>query len=225
MLVRRPQDGSEIAIHQEQHALLSGVLAAAWRPSLHPRLIAAITLHDAPWRSIDSGPRKDPQGGIIDFVSYPIAERLEFYTTGIDELEQVDPYVAYMVSLHYSSFAGMAKMTQFRAAESERRARLQPLLGRLAADVARDLKWLQFFDVLSLHLCLTGPDVPTENLPVWLRDDARWSTAPDGRRHALEWTNAHTSRIYPFPFEESLRVEVVGWRDGNRELVEIVLEP
>ena len=220
MLVRRPEDGSEIAIHQEQHALISGVLAAAWRPALDPRLIAAITLHDAPWRAVDATPRHE-QGRLVDFVSYPIDERLAFYTTGITELEAVDPYVAYMVSLHYSSFAGMAKLTEFRDAERVRRERLRPLLGELAAHTDEHLKWLQYFDVFSLHLCLTGPDVPKENLPVWLRDVSRWSTAPDGRERRFDWVGPTSLRVAPFPFEGPLEVAVSVSREGERDVLEL----
>ncbi len=204
---------------------MSGLLAAAWRPALDPRLIVAIAMHDTPWRAIDAVARRRADGTIVDFVSYPIEERLAFYATGITELEAVDAYVATMVSLHYSSFAGVAGIESFVSAEQARRERLAPLIGTRVERIADDLRWLQFFDVLSLHVCLTGPDVPDEHLPPWLRNVSGWAKGADGRPFDLAWLDASTLSFSPHPFDGPLKFEIESHTRDGRTARQITIVP
>lgn len=200
MLVRRTEAGALHCVHQEQHALLSGALAACCDANLAGELVSVITLHDNPWRRADAEPRFDAEDGIVDFIGYPQRERLAFYQSGISELEDVDPYVAYMVSLHYTSFAGTRELEQFQTEERTRRERLRPSVHQSDAVLQKHLEWVRFFDILSIHLCLTGPTVDSATVPHWLRDPSDWSSTPDGRTFDIEWRDDNTLSISPWFF-------------------------
>src|SRR5690554_6068293 len=108
MLIRPTIDQSFECIPQEQHALISGVLAGAWAPSrLDPLWVHMICMHDTPWRPADIAPQWNPERGLPhDFITYPMDEKIAHYRSGIDALELVHPWLALMVSRHYSAFAG-----------------------------------------------------------------------------------------------------------------------
>lgn len=206
MLIRHTTDETFEVTPQEHHAMLSGMLAQAWAQChLHPALSSAITLHDAPWRDVDAEPLFNPETGLPhDFIDYPMDEKISFYRRGIDHLERVHPYVAYMVSLHYTTFAGTKGVERLQAPERERRERLEARLDEsFASGAERALEWVKFFDVFSLHLCLTGPRAVDEAIPRWLRDSSAWSTAPDGTDLTLGWSDARTLEVSPWPFDKA----------------------
>jgi hypothetical protein len=203
MLIRTTTDGTHECMTQEHHALLSGVLAGAWLPTRLPALLVqAIGLHDNPWRPVDAEPTFDPEAGLPhDFLGYPKAEKLDFYRRGIDQLEEVHPYVAYVVSRHYTTFAGTKDAEALTEPEAERRERLaerirRPLLDE--ADVA--LEWVKYFDILSLYICLDGPRATEDSVPPWLEDPTDWAEAPDGTELEFEWRDDRTLAIEPWPF-------------------------
>ena len=206
MLIRQRTDGQFEVITQEHHALLSGMLAQAWAQChLHPVLVAAITMHDAPWRDVDAEPRFNPETGLPhDFIDYPMDDKIAFYRRGIDRLERIHPYAAYMVSLHYTTFAGTRDVERLQAPERERRDRLETMLeGAFVSGAERALEWVKFFDVLSLHLCLTGPAADPEGIPRWLGDSSSWSTAPDGTALEVAWRDESTLAVTPWPFDKA----------------------
>ena len=204
MLVRRRKDGRRECIHQEHHGLISALLGGLWDRSFGTRLMVAIALHDNPWREADRVPLFDDETeDIVDFVQLPTARRLPFYQSGIDALEDVDPYVAYLTSRHYTAFKGTEQHVDFQAEERERRERLRRRLTRTSlAHEDDDLAWLQFFDVLSLYLCLTGPDVDEGTLPGWLAATDRWSTTPRGRTIGLSWRSRDVLELDPWPLRD-----------------------
>lgn len=218
MLIRKTKDGGHECVSQEQHALQSGVLAAAWKPTrLPPLLVMTIGLHDTPWRDADRQPLVDEATGMPhDFLNYPTAEKLALYRAGIDALEEVHPWVAYMVSRHYTTFAGTVNLAELQATETARRTRLEQLLpDELLASSDEALAWIKFFDVFSLHLCLTGPAADESAIPGWLRDSSKWSTAPDGTTLALEWRDDATLAVDPWPFHEDPNISLYVRRLGR----------
>ena len=97
------------------------------------------------------------------------ADKFEAARVGISRLERLHPYAAHLVSLHYASF--QAAPLEFRRLEARRRRSLMvELADRFPGQdrVERDLALLQFFDLLSLYVCLTPPDASQEARPTWL---------------------------------------------------------
>ena len=203
MLIRPTTDATFECLSQEQHALLSGVLAGAWTPSrLDPMLVQIIGLHDTPWRAHDRTPELDPDAGLPhDFISYPMGPKIEMYREGIDQLEALHPYAAYLVSRHYTTFAGTRDAAELTEPEAERRRRLEDELADDLVEAAdEDLGWIKFFDIFSLHLCLTGPGADPESIPRWLQDPTGWATAPDETELEIAWSDDATLTVDPWPF-------------------------
>lgn len=199
MLIRPTLEGTFECIYQEHHALLSGVLAGAWAPTpIDSRLLQIIGLHDTPWRSSDAAPHFNARTGLPhDFISYPDVEKYAFYSSGTDDLERVDPLAAYLVSRRYAGFADPGRSPQFCEGESERQRRLLPLLSaEEQATIERDLSWIDFFDIFSLYLCLSGPGARQEAIPSWVTIPK----APDASELAFSWGDDLTLRLSPWPF-------------------------
>ncbi len=203
MLVRPTIDDTFECITQEHHALVSGLLASAWLPTrLPPLLVQVIGWHDNPWRPIDRDPDYHPDTGLPhDFVSYPMELKLECYREGLDDLESVHPWMAYMISRHYTAFAGTRELEEFNEHEARRRERLADRIAPELIDYADEaLEWVQFFDVLSLYLGLAGPRSTPDALPRWLEDPNDWSLAPDETELELTWEDDATLAVEPWPF-------------------------
>jgi hypothetical protein len=203
MLVRRRQSGGAECIMQAHHALLSGVLAAAWGPTrLDPLLVQAIGLHDDPWRDVDTSPSLNRgTGWPHDFLTVPLADKVQFYREGIDRLESVHPFVAYLVSRHYTTFAGTHDVDELVDPEAKRQERLE---SRLSPDRARradrSLEWMKYFDVWSLYLCLAGPLGEADSVPSWLAATDKWLQAPDGTEVSVVWRDDTMLEVEPFVF-------------------------
>lgn len=215
MLVQRLNNSLRL-ITQEQHALVSGMLAHAWRgvtaktTALHGLLVQTVGLHDNPWRSADEKPRLNTATGEPhDFVSVPIGDKLLLYGGGIDQLERVHPYTALLVSLHYSTFAGTIGSQTLQTQEANRRERLKPLLpASLQSEERwqRDLKFLKLFDNLSLFFCLTPPFVDPETVPRWI-DPSLWAQDPEtGAPLSLDWLSEQRVSLNPFPFASAINL-------------------
>ena len=216
MLVQRRTDGIR-CITQHDHGLASGVFADHWsgldgdRTEFSEGFIRACALHDMLWVDADRQPLWNCSTGCPhDFIDYPGAARLLLYENGLSVLEADEPDLAYWVSLHYSAFTGMRQVQRFQASEAARRARLTARLGLTAeveAERAELLRYLQFFDLFSLFVCLTPPSALTAELPPWIRPDGVGRT-PSGVHFALTWVSDSALVCAPSPFVEPVSVRV-----------------
>jgi hypothetical protein len=203
MLIRPTNDQTFECVTQEHHAVISGVLAAAWQASqLDPLWVQAIGLHDNPWRASDAHPSFNDERGLPhDFITFPMDQKIALYRTGLDQLEEVHPFVAHLVSRHYTTFSGTRDNEELNGPERARRERLEALIDPMRLEASDDaLAWVKFFDIFSLHLCLTGPRAIQKSTPRWLTDPDKWSTAPDGTEFRLRWTDDATLSVAPWPF-------------------------
>lgn len=210
MLIRTTHNQTFECIPQEQHALISGMLAHAWAPTrLGPLWVQAIALHDTAWRPADAAPTFNPATGLPhDFIDYPTGAKVALYEAGIQTLEGIHPWVATLVSLHYTTFSGTRDIEDLQAHERARRARLAPQIAQeLRAMNDGALRWIKFFDILSLYICLTGPDAAPDSIPRWLRDPDKWAHAPDATQLTLRWQDDHTLALGTWPFTtDSMRL-------------------
>jgi hypothetical protein len=245
MLIRHRTDGSFECITQEHHALISGLLATEWAPTrLDPLLIQTIGLHDNPWREADTAPAYDPETGLpYDFLSYPTPRKLVMYDTGLSALEALHPWTAYIVSRHYTTFAGTRDIDEFTAQEQTRRERLAEQISETRlADSDDALAWVKFFDVASLYLCLGGPKASDDSVPAWLEDPSTWNEAPDGTEVEWNWYDDGSVGLRPWPFARAeLTVDIhhrrldgpvdnpeaLGstWTDASRGVRQVTFKP
>ncbi|MDG2380540.1 MAG: DUF3891 family protein [Pirellulaceae bacterium] len=192
MIRRSTADGSDwLLIHQVDHARLSAGFAACWQAMVdfgswqdREALLAAILHHDDGWRECDLQSNGDPESGAPRaFNEMAIAESNAIWTESILSAAAMGPLTAYIVAQHFLRMRQLftpedtsdstCKFVERFEAESERwlrrwtfeRGKAEP--DRALADLAVD--YLQFFDKLSLLLCLnrmavqlsqpSGPDL------------------------------------------------------------------
>jgi hypothetical protein len=210
------REGSIRLVRQNDHALLSGRLAAQWigdgdtPPDFDT--VLAIALHDLSWADADREPRFDPDtGGVVDFTSWSDPDREPLQTAGLDLVERVSPFAALLGSLHYERFLDPDEFPDFAAGEKRRQQRLGKECGLAPDDprVEAGRRLLRHLDVLSLLICLTGPG--TTDAPGWLTPE-RVGVRPDGERYDPRWTDEGTLVCDPFPFAGRFTV-AYPWRE------------
>jgi hypothetical protein len=227
-------DGQLLLIRQMDHQVLAGVLAEAWgndrfaRPEPFGPLVRAAHKHDNGWHDWELAPKVDPATRQpYQFTDVPVQEHLTFYRRAIDELAARDPEAGLLVNLHCQGFHnqrfGTMPEAVMRAHPPEQEAAVkrfmiglqsqQRELGR-RVQVDTPALWaqyelLQFFDRLSLYLCMPPP-TPTQIGPV--------PVAAGGDLLTLRLSpSGQDVHVDPWPFEgPSLDVWVVARRVPDR---------
>ncbi|MBM7552261.1 DUF3891 family protein [Thalassobacillus pellis] len=206
---------------QHDHALGSGVLVDNWkqdfliRSKLREEADWAVAQHDRAWIPLDKRPiwneKKDRP---YSFIDYPLQEKLDAYTRGIDSIAKESSYAAMLCSLHYSSFfPADTKDSTIQAFLDHEKERREKLSEKLTIDVPKDLydrhfRRLQFCDDLSLYICMQEPGVSKEKELSWFKNGFRQSFdfAPDGMM--AHWLDSETVSVQPFPFERIFELNV-----------------
>lgn len=234
MLVQFRRDGRLRLFRQHHHALLAGELASTWsgigrEPAPLPfDLVLAVGLHDLSWRELDRVPTWNGETGRpAAFHELPVDEKVAAYLDGLDTVERIHPYSALLGSLHYTSFPDVRDVASLQEPEAKRQERLREELRLGEAEESRldrHLAYLQFFDALSIFLCLSPPSATTEGQPRWV-DEVRHLDTPEGEHVHLTWWDDDVIHVDPFPFRESLEVslpyrEIEGSVDGAEALAE-----
>jgi Protein of unknown function (DUF3891) len=228
-------DGHLLLVRQTDHQVLSGLLADAWgnerfaRPQPFAPLVRAAYEHDNGWHAWEQAPKVDPATRRpYQFTDVPLEEHLAFYRQGIDELATRDPHAGLLVNLHCQGFHNQRFGTMPEAVmtphPAEREAALKRFMcslqtherelgRRISVDTATlwaQYELLQFFDRLSLYLCMP-PQKPRELGPVPVGSGGdlltlRLTPADEGAVRIAEW-----------PFRSpSLSVRVSARRIPNR---------
>jgi len=217
MLVQARFDGRLRLFRQHDHALLSGELAMSWvgierEPHLLPfDLVLATALHDFAWSDLDRTPTLDPESGRPHaFNTLPLEPKLEAYARGLDQMERLSAYSAFLASLHYTSFLETESAGAFQDAEAERRRRLGSAMdveARSDEQLLEELAYLQLFDNLSIFLCLSPPSVDDGEQHGWV-DDLRHLNSPNGSILHFTWLDEDLLHVDPFPFRAALPLQL-----------------
>jgi hypothetical protein len=114
---------------------------------LDPKVVTAISLHDAGWPLHDDDPTLNPHGQPIDVFESTRPIALKVWTASSERAEAVDPYAGLLVSFHGLALSVFAMsrarpnspdvaaiqdkfaFNQFQHAEVERQERLRKILG------------------------------------------------------------------------------------------------
>jgi len=188
-MIRRPSIGPAgasrwVLIAQIEHARIAGELAEQWGNGDFPplswrdELLPAIFHHDHGWSEWDAAPEVDPASGVpFDFTEMPLGEALVIWRKSIAVAGRFGPLAAYVVSAHFAALLRRGAESnehppawENQAAEylTEQDALQAAWMaewrrggeGRDAAAAAVALRWLQFFDGLSLWLCCRERSAP-----------------------------------------------------------------
>lgn len=103
------KDDQLLLVTQEDHAVLSGELAAHWGNDIfepvqpHESMLTAARQHDVGWLEPDSVPLLDhTTGKPVHVTDVDLTAHQRFYAKGVAEVSAFDPYAGLVVSLHWT---------------------------------------------------------------------------------------------------------------------------
>lgn len=158
-------DGGLRLITQEDHAWLTGDLAARWSaPSPHQSaFVAAARVHDNGWREYDAAPEVDDAGTPRSFGAMRAAPYAEIWRRGIARAAALDPVIGLLVGLHgVRFFDGDDRREVIRAVHADETARIAAVLAdlgmggtaeELPAHIAELRDRTGLLDLVSLIAC------------------------------------------------------------------------
>jgi hypothetical protein len=220
-----------VMVAQHDHAMVSRDAAQCWRDEYFfgidkkDSVVLAVREHDRCWIEPDEEPLWNEQTQQpYSFMDYPGSPKLSFYTKGIDEIVQMDPYAGLLCSLHYASFLKDATSTIGMNFWNEEKQRQQALLKELGIHKDETLSFhlnlLKFCDNLSLYICLNDPGTPKAQEHYFYRDGfpQKFSFTNNESIHA-EWLGQKTVSLSLSPFKNHLHVRLP-YKAVDKELIE-----
>lgn len=210
-----------LLISQVEHARLAAQLAHPWRQgdlpkfAFRPSLLAAIEHHDDGWRDWERHPGVDAASGLPrNFTEMPLPDSLDIWRQSIARCALIDHFAGWLVSGHFSALVQMVaplhaqdeSWQSLANAFSTEQAQLRHTWQTAAypdqttwpVAAAQGLRWLQFFDQLSLWFCCAE------------RTDPESLTPPAGPAIRLSPTSTHSIRVEPWPWQtDALRLETI----------------
>ncbi|MFW5434991.1 DUF3891 family protein [Paenibacillus apiarius] len=213
-MIIRTHEQEFILIKQHDHGFLSGEMARHFNPQLlestvriEDAVLAAYE-HDRSWIGLDKTPIwHDAEQAPYTFMDFPLALKLAFYRSGLDEIEAMNPYASLLCSMHFASFFHLEEQQEvvgFLRKERERQKRLREQIGELPEELIQSqFRLLQFCDDLSLFVCLNEPGASKEDEFPWYQEGFERTEPfnPDtGKPLVAKWVNEKEIRVAPFPF-------------------------
>ncbi|HEK9099499.1 DUF3891 family protein [Bacillus pfraonensis] len=221
MIIRTNPD-EIILIRQHDHGFLAGEFAKNFRKDVFEDktylkgCIDAIYEHDRGWIGLDKTPIwNDVKGIPYTFMDCPSSLRFVFYTLGLNEIENENPYGAILCSKHFISFPlnqEDKEMVNFYKQELDRQKKfLKTLTKERHAMFDKHYKLLKFCDELSLYACMNEPGV-TKKEEIDLFKEGFEGTeifnAVTNKPLTAEWIDKEKIRITPFLFESECKTHV-----------------
>ena len=217
MIVRDSAAGGALMITQNDHALLSGFIAAHWgnetfeRPSPYGSVVRAASFHDRGWIDYETSPRLFGASRPPNYRDVPTdAAQLRAFKWASDWLGGIDPYAGLLSAKHRSGLysnrydviaeppltrrgALPETLRSFVAASEDEQADRQAAYSQ--DQVMTNYRLLQVWDLMSLHLC--GSDAPGA-----IRiGPAPLNYAGEAAVLSLRPVAARTFAVTPYPFD------------------------
>lgn len=198
MIIRERID-SFVMIDQHHHASISGELFEqiasyfSLRTLPHYEAIRyAIYYHDVGWNPFDASPLwNDAKQEPLSFISYPNTIKSVLYQYGVDYVQANNLYAALLCSEHYVRFLANddeAHSKHFVQHEQKRQATIKKSLKNYnEQDLLAHYELLQFFDNLSLYVCLHEPGASKENTHFFFKKGIALPTLFGGGTLQLAW--------------------------------------
>lgn len=227
-LIIRERKKDFIFIEQHHHATISGKLYTFLKDEYVPQspwgkaIEYAINHHDRGWIPFDQTPFwNDKEQVPYDFTHFPAAPKTVLYKTGIDQVEEYSAYAALLCSKHYSLFMERhsdSYSKKFVEEERERRQRIITSVPDFDEEMFADhYKILQFFDNLSLFICLNEPG--RNEHPYFLKG-IPLPASFGGNTLQLHWTSAEEIQLYPKIFHSKVRLELQQKRMIKKDILQ-----
>ncbi|MGU3369439.1 DUF3891 family protein [Bacillus mycoides] len=222
MIFREKNEKESILIRQHDHGFLAGEIASNMKEDFFinqeylMETIDAIYEHDRGWIELDKVPiLNDAKNIPYTFMDCPSSLRFVFYTIGLNEIENSNPYGALLCSKHFLSFSlneEDEEMMSFYKNELERQKRiLKTLTKEQYAMFDKHYRLLKFCDELSLYVCMNKPGVKKKDEIDLFKDGFEGTemfNSKEDKPIQAEWVDEETIRITPFPFKTEFHTYV-----------------
>lgn len=234
MIFREKDEKESILIRQHDHGFLAGEIAKHIKEGFFEdetylkATIDAIYEHDRGWIELDKVPiLNDAKNIPYTFMDCPSSLRFVFYTIGLNEIEDANPYGALLCSKHFLSFPlneEDEEMMLFYTGELERQKRiLTTLTKEQFAMFDKHYRLLKFCDELSLYVCMNKPGVEKKNEIDLFKEGFEGTEMFNSKEEKpiqAEWIDEGTIRITPFPFQMEFHTHVKYKTIDKREIEE-----
>lgn len=232
-MIIRTKPEEIILIRQHDHGFLAGEFAKNFRKDVFEDktylkdCIDAIYEHDRGWIGLDKTPIwNDAKNSPYTFMDCPSSLRFVFYTLGLDEIENSNPYGAALCSKHFISFPlnqEDQEMVAFYKQELNRQRQFLKTLTKMQyAMFDKHYKLLKFCDELSLYACMNEPGITKkEEIDLFKGGFEGTEIFNKGTNDPLtaEWIDKKKIRITPFPFETEFKTHV-SYKPIQKNLIE-----
>lgn len=220
-MIVREQDNEFIMIEQDNHARLSGELAAAWKESLfngaelRGSVEYAISRHDLGWKPFDTQPFwNDAKSRPYTFTAFPVPAKAVLYKHGIEEVAAEDSYAALLCSRHYTNFLQHQQLPEakkFVQEENKRRERIMTSMEDFKqANYDYHYAMLQVCDNISLFVCLNNPGVSKQEEHPFFQNGLPSPNAlfdnQEPENTSIQWLDEQTVELEMFPFENPFEI-------------------
>ena len=164
MIIAEHEDRLRV-VTQNDHAHFAAELLSLWRRDGLPenprraQILLAAREHDNGWRESDSAPRCDRETGQpVDFSSVSQELRREIWRRGVERIAGREPWTAalvvqHAVHLHRERGRRSAEWSELLDEWRELRSELLEAAGGDRETLARDYRWIELADLLSLAFC------------------------------------------------------------------------
>lgn len=250
MIIRKREEDF-VMIEQNHHASISGKLyewiARHLRiedKSTHQAIKEAIYLHDVGWEPFDLTPFWNEQSHApYDFITFPNNIKTVLYKHGIDEVANLNHYAALLCSEHYIRFLQKDVHPLSAQFVENERARQKTLIKQLddfdENTFLIHYELLQFFDNLSLYICLHETDSSAEDIHYFFKKGIPLPRLYGGGNLQLEWNKSELLLDYLL-FDEPIHIDLTqklisitqintngfisAWNDAKEEEVSIIVK-
>ncbi|NDI34425.1 DUF3891 family protein [Chengkuizengella sediminis] len=218
------QEDKFIMIEQHTHANASGEMAKHWNMKYFQNnnkwnnVLLAVYEHDRGWIELDAVPFwNDREQVPYSFMDFPLPPKLRAYQYGIDQVEEKNSYAGLLCSLQYTNLISEIsdpKAVNFLANEQIRQEKMIEQLIKnedQKSDLYFHLNFLQFFDELSLYICLNEPGTKKENEHLWFRDGfTKSKNFPfmNGESIIAHWIDELHVKLSRFPFVNDFEINM-----------------
>src|SRR5690625_4788901 len=225
----RERNEDFVMIKQHDHAQVSKKLYQQLHEYLYPldynsSIEYAIAQHDCGWIPFDEVPFwDDKDNSPFSFTNYPIEPKTVLYKYGIEVVEERDSYAALLCSEHYTRFLEnnsneMAK--QFVQKEKARQKNLKAKLSVTEELFSSHYEILQFFDNLSLYICLNEPGTTKKKEHHFFKKGIHLpSTFTDDKTLNPIWENTETIELGEDLFTTPVSINVKQRKVLKKEII------
>ncbi|MEN1968072.1 DUF3891 family protein [Lentibacillus sp. N15] len=221
-MIVREHDQAYIMIEQDNHAHISGELAAAWKDSLfigHDRRKSveyAVSNHDLGWKLLDQQPFwNDQKNTPYTFIDFPTLPKTVFYKHGIEEVALHDTYAGLLCSRHYTRFLKNNELPAAQAFVQQEEARQHHMIEAAVQFDQENYDFhyavLQFCDNISLYICLNDPGVTKQEEQSFFKKGLPVPASFhffNQEKAKLNWQDEHTIQMQLFPFDKPVNLNV-----------------